>query len=240
MTWNRNRNLWEALFRWHGVSGGKVSDAEKAAQKQSAVEATQLQGMMTTQFKEQQDLLNKVIVPQLTQMATNPEGFGATALAAMQSQLINTVGSQLSSQEKSLKSQFATSNLPGLPSGVETALEANLGANAAGTEATGLQNISLANEQLKQQQREQGLSGLAGATSLEGAAPQSAGLALQGNQQNFDQSYKMAQQGGGIFSKILSGVIGAGLSFATGGLSNLATGAGSFLAGGGQALAGGG
>lgn len=239
MTWNRNRNLWETLFRWHGVSGGKVSDAEKAAQKQSAAEATQLQGMMTTQFKEQQDLLNKVIIPQLTQMATNPEGFGAKALATMQSQLINTVGSQLSSQEKSLKTQFATSNLPGLPSGVETALEANLNANAAGTEATGIQNISLANEQLKQQQREEGLSGLSQATTLEGATPQSAGLAVQSNQNNFDQSYKMAQQGGGIFSKILSGVIGAGLNFATGGLSSIAQG-GSFLAGGGQALAGGG
>src|SRR6266705_2694515 len=109
----------------------KVSDAEKAAQAQSAQESKYLQNMMQVQFKEQQDLLNNVLLPQLKQMATNPQGFGAKALADMQSKLINTVGSQFASQEKGLQERFATQNLPGVGSGVQEALRANLAQGAA-------------------------------------------------------------------------------------------------------------
>jgi len=231
MTWRERIELY--ISEGRTVSGGKVSEAEKAAQRQSAQESQYLQSMMKTQFKEQQDLLNKVLIPQLTQMATNPEGFGVKALAAMQSQLINTVGTQMASQEKSVQQQFATQNLAGLGSGVEEAIRANLAAGAAGTEAAGLQNIAIQNAQLQNQQREFGLSGLSSASSLLGQAPQSAGLGLQANQQNFEQSYKMAQQGS-LWQNLLGGVIGAGLNFATGGVSGLLQG-GSFLAGAGQA-----
>lgn len=204
----------------------KVSDAEKQAQAQSQQESQYLQSMMQTQFKEQQGLLNNVLIPQLTQMAQNPQGFGAQALAAMQSQMINTVGSQLSSQEKSLNNQFATQNMAGLGSGVNVALQAGLAQNAAGTEAGGLNQIAIQNAQLKNQQQQFGLQGLAGATSLLGAAPQSAGLGLQANQNNFGQSYQIAQQGN-LWQNLLGGVLGAGLNFASGGMSNLDTTGGS-------------
>jgi hypothetical protein len=191
---------------------------------------------MQTQFKEQQDLLNNVLLPQLKQMATDPQGFGAKALADMQSKLINTVGTQFASQEKGLQERFATQNLPGVGSGVQEALRANLAQGAAGQEAGGLMDIQLANEQQKERQREIGISGLAQASTLLGQAPGSAGLALQANQQNFDQSYQMAQQGS-LWQNLLGGVIGAGLNFATGGISGMLQG-GSFLTGGGQALGG--
>jgi hypothetical protein len=203
----------------------KVSQAEKDAQAQSAQESKYLQNMMQVQFKEQQDLLNNVLLPQLKQMATNPQGFGAKALADMQSKLISTVGSQFASQEKGLQERFATKNLPGVGSGVQEALRANLAQGAAGEEAGGLLNIDLANEQLKEQQRMAGISGLAGASTLLGQAPGSAGLSLQANQQRFDQSYKMAQQGS-LWQNLLGGVIGAGLNFASGGLTGLLGGGG--------------
>jgi len=204
----------------------KVSDEEKAAQAQSAQESKYLQNMMQVQFKEQQDLLNNVLLPQLKQMATDPQGFGAKALADMQSKLISTVGSQFASQEKGLQERFATQNLPGVGSGVQEALRANLAQGAAGQEAGGLMNIDLANEQLKEEQRMAGISGLAGASTLLGQAPGSAGLALQANDQNFQQSYQMAQQGS-LWQNLLGGVIGAGLNFASGGMTGLFGGGGS-------------
>jgi len=58
----------------------KVSGQEKAAENLTAQESRQLGTWMQTQFSEQQNLLNNVMIPQqLTQMATNPQGFGAQA-----------------------------------------------------------------------------------------------------------------------------------------------------------------
>jgi hypothetical protein len=230
MNWRERIDLY--ILEGRTVSGGKVSDAEKQAQQQSAQEATYLQSMMKTQFAEQQGLLNNVLLPQLQQMATNPQGFGAKALSAMQSQLINTVGTQLSSQEKSVQSQFATQNMAGLSSGVQAAIQANLAQGAAGQEAGGLQNLSIANAQLQNQQQQFGLTGLGQATSLLGAAPQSAGLGISANNAAFGQASQMAQQGS-IWQNLLGGVLGAGLNFATGGLSKL--GGNIFGGGGGQA-----
>src|SRR5215469_16277380 len=83
----------------------KVSRGEReAAGAQASVtralqsEAQSLQSMMRTQFAEQQGLLNNTIIPQLTGMATNPQGFGATAMAAMRAQAIGTIGTQTASQ----------------------------------------------------------------------------------------------------------------------------------------------
>jgi len=86
---------------------------------------------MQTQFLERQGLLNTVLIPRLTQMTMNPQGFGAQALAAMKSQTIGTIGSQLAAQQRGLQQQFATQNMTGLGSGVEAALGANLAQGAA-------------------------------------------------------------------------------------------------------------
>lgn len=214
----------------------KVSQAEKDAQAQSAAESKQLQDMMNTQFKESQALLNNVLIPQLTAMATDPQGFGAKALAAMQSTLINTVGTQLSSQEKSLQNQFATSNMAGLSSGVQAAIQANLAGNAAGAEAGGLSNIAIENAQLKNQQQQYALSGLNAASASLNQAPGTMSGAISSNEQRFQQAKTIASQGS-LWQNILGGVVGAGLNFATGGISGMLQG-GSFLAGGGQALGG--
>jgi hypothetical protein len=208
----------------------KVSNAEKQAQAQAQQESQFLQSMMKTQFAESQTLLNSVLLPQLKQMATNPQGFGAKALADMQSQLINTVGSQYASQTQNLQNRFAVSNAPGLGSGFQTALQANLAQGAAGQEAGGLMNIQLANEQAKLDQQRFGLGGLAQASTLLGQAPQSASLGLEANQNFANQAHTLATQGS-LWSNLLGGVMGAGLNFASGGLSNVLKG-GSFLGGG--------
>lgn len=210
----------------------KVSGQEKAAEASTASEAQMLQGWMGTQFQEQQNLLNKVLIPQLTQMVTNPQGFGAQALAAMRSQTIGTIGTQLSSEEKNMAQQFATQNMAGLGSGVQMAETYGLQQQAAGQEATGLQNIAIANAQAQQQQRQFGLQGLANASQLLGQAPQSAGLAVQASGTQFNEAYKMAQQGG-LMQNILGGLAGAGIGFLTGGPAGAALGGLKGVMGGG-------
>lgn len=210
----------------------KISGAEKQAQEQTVQESNFLQQMMQTQFAEQQQLLNSFLIPQLKQMATDPQGFGAKALANMQSQLINTVGSQYASQTQAIQNRFATQNMAGLGSGFQTALQANLAQGAAGQEAGGLLNIGLANEQAKLQQQQFGLSGLMGAEQELGAAPQSAGLAIQSNQNRFGQSYQMAKQGS-LWQNLLGGVVGAGLNMIAPGVGSLVGGAISGAGGGG-------
>ena len=233
----------------------KESDAQKAAQQQQtaltkqqlgieqqiASFSQQLQGIFKTQFAGQQSLLN-FLTPQLESMATNPLGFGATELAALQSNLINQVGSATTSAQQETNRQFATQNEAGLPSGVQAMTNAQILSSAAGARAGGLTNIALANEQLKTQQQqfaEQELSGPVMAGSL--ATPSGAGVSLSGlsaasganqgagnlNNQAFQQATQIQNQGG-LWKNILGGLMGAGLNFATGGLSNI-LGGGSFL-----------
>jgi hypothetical protein len=214
----------------------KVTGQETTAQSLNGWETSVMQSWMMNQFTEQQNLLTKTIIPQLTQMATNPTGFGASALSAMKSQLQDTLGTQLSSQQQSLQQNFASQNLAGLGSGVEQATSAMLGSQAASSLASGNEQINIANAQAQMQQQQFGLQGLMGAESALGALPQSAGLLGQLGGQQFSQAYNMAQQGS-LWQNILGGVAGAGLSALTGGLSNVFQG-GSFLSGMGGALSG--
>lgn len=202
----------------------KVSPAETAAQQQTALNAQWLSDMMRRQFSESQNLLNGTLLPQLTQMVTNPQGFGAKEVAAVRSQTIGTIGTQLASQQRGLQQQFATQNMAGLGSGVQAALSANLAQTAAGQEAAGLQDIAIQNAQMQQQQRQFGLQGLAGASQLLGQMPQSGALANQATGQQFQQAQQMATQGG-FFTNLITGM----LSSAAGGLTGGMTGGLGFL-----------
>jgi hypothetical protein len=184
-------------------------------------------GMMNKQFAQQQSIM-KMFLPQLQQMATNPQGFGAAAMAAMRSQTINTIGSQLASQQAGLRSQFATANMPGLGSGAQAAISATLAGGAAGAEASNLQQLSIANEQAKQQQQQYALTGMqqmAGMTGQQslgfgGLGVQAGSSAMQGFNQAFQNQATMAQQGDWWQNALIAGIGGAA-SLATGGLSNL-------------------
>lgn len=193
-----------------------MSAQEKAAENQTATEAQMMQGWMGTQFGEQQGWLNNIIMPQLQHMFTNPPGYNAQSLAAARSATIGTTGAQLSSEEKNLASQFATQNMAGLGSGVQMAETYGLQQQAAGQEATGLQNIAIANAQAQMQQQQWAGGQLMQGVNQLGQTPQSAQLALQASGTQFNEAYKMAQQGG-LLQNILGGIAGAGMGFLTGG-----------------------
>src|SRR5271157_3151713 len=120
-----------------GPSSGQV-----AAQQSQTDYTNQLMQVMKQEFALQTSAL-QYLMPQLQAMATNPQGFGATAYKQMQSELINNVGAQFGGAAKAANENFAVSNEAGLPSGVQSQVNAQISANAAGAEAGGLSNLSI-------------------------------------------------------------------------------------------------
>ena len=196
------------------------SQSESTAQAQSAAEASSMMADFTQQFGEQQSLLNNTLIPQLEGMISNPQGFGATAIADMNANLVNTVGQQALNAKQSSAQNFDTNNLAGLPSGVQQVVQSGIASGAGNAIASGSNQIQLANSQEKLQQQQQGLSGLMSAESALGAAPQTGALAENAKNSAFSQAYSMQQQGN-WWQPILGGVLNSGLSLATGGLGNL-------------------
>lgn len=209
------------------------SQAELTAQQQAAQESQDLQADFKSQFKEQQGLLNNFLIPQLEGMVNNPQGFGATALADMNANLVNTVGQQAKNANQTANANFDTNNMAGLPSGVQQVIKAQIASGAGNQVAQGSNQIQLANAQEQTQQQQFGLQGLAGAETALGAAPQTGQLQLSANQNSSQQAYQIAQQGS-WWQPIVGGLVSAGLGIATGGLSTIAQGAmGAFSSGGG-------
>jgi hypothetical protein len=220
---------------WELCCGGGATSQETSLQAQSAAEATQLQTDFNNQFADQQGLLKSFLIPQLEGMITNPPGFGATALADLNAQLVNNVAGQTANLRQEAQQNFGTNNMAGLPSGVQAVANAELGAQSAGAIEQGSSNIGLQNAQLQAQQRLFGLSGLQTAESALGAAPQTGSLMLRANQNSFNQASTIQQQNaaaGSWWKPIVGGLIGAGAGILTGGLSNLTSGLG-FMGGGG-------
>jgi hypothetical protein len=207
------------------------SDAQKTAQEQAQSEANTMQADFSSQFKEQQGLLNSFLIPQLEGMISDPQGFGATAIADMNANLVNTTGAQALNATKAANASFDTQNMAGLPSGVQQVIKSQIASGAGNEVAQGTNQIQLANAQEKLQQQQFGLQQLPGAEAALGAAPQTGQLSISANQNSANQAYQMAQQGT-WWQGLLGGALQAGLGFATGGLSTLASGAGGVFSGG--------
>lgn len=220
-----------------GVLSGH-SGQEETAWNQLGYETSIMNTWMVHQYSEMQNLLNKTIIPQLTQMATNPQGFGAQALSAMRSTLINQVGTQAASQTRQMQQNFASQNLAGLGSGVQQALAANIGQSAAGQEASGLNSIAIANANAQMQQQQYALSGLQGAVGQLGQLPQSAGLASQLANAEFSGAYNLSNQTG-MGQQLVSGLVGTGLN-ALGAMAGMPEPIGGMLGSLGSNIAGGG
>jgi hypothetical protein len=235
-----------ATYNWGGPGYAtyegfcKVSSAETSAyqaqanaENAMAKQSQAMVGIMNKQFAAQQSVLN-VLMPQLTAMAKNPQGFGAQAMAAMTSQMINTIGTQLTGQQQGLRQQFATSNMPGLGSGAEAAISSGLASSAAGAEASNIQQLDIANAQAKMQQQQFALSGMSGLAGMMGSQAMGAGgmamqgLGMQGQMANsmFQNAYTMNQQGSGWQNALTGALTGAGMLLGTMVMPGMGTAAG--------------
>jgi len=205
----------------------KESDAQKQAQAKQNEFNDSLLTIYKQQFAEQQQILTHLSAP-LEAMAEHPEGFGIDEYHALQAKIINDVGAQYSAAAKQNALEFATTNEAGLPSGVELTIEAATRAAAASAVAGKSTDLAIANEQLKQQQKEFALGNLESEAGLLGSeTTATGGQAGSGLQSEFQNATTVYNQGS-TWKNILNGVVGAGMGFLTGGLSNI-VGGGGFL-----------
>jgi hypothetical protein len=200
------------------------SAGEKTAAAQTAAMSQQLMTQFQQEFSESTEL-QSFLTAQLMPMITNPTGFTAQQTADLRSTLINSVDSQMASTTQQQQQAQAVSNEAGLPSGVASMNQAILQGEASSTESQGLLGIQEESAQLAQQRQQAAIGELA---QVSGQATQAgtslAGTAVNSNNSQFNQQETMQQQSTSMWSNILNGVLGAGLSFATGGLSNLTSG----------------
>ena len=117
--------------------------------------------------------------------------------------------------------------MAGLPSGVEAAIQSQIGSSAGNTVAQGLNQINLANQQYKNQQQMTALSGLQQIPGMLGMSPQVGGLLGGINGLSFNEGqtiYNQNQAGnfwGNLGQGLLGGLINGGASLLTGGLTGL-------------------
>jgi hypothetical protein len=210
--------------------GSSAPSTETTLQQQQAQESQALQNDFNKQFGEQQNFVQNFLKPQLESMYLNPTGFGATALADLDANLVNTTGAQAANARQAANASFATNNMAGLPSGVEQAIQSQINSAAGNTVASGKTQIQLANQQYKNQQQMTALSGLQNIPGMLGAAPQVGGLLTGANQAAFGEAktiYDQNQAGnfwGNLGQGLLGGAINAGAGILTGGLSNILQG----------------
>ncbi len=219
------------------MCGSGPSQAEKDAQAQSAAESAAMFKDFQTQFGEQQGFVNNFLKPQLESMYLSPQGFGATALADLDANLVNTTGVQAANARQASQAQFNTANMAGLPSGVEQAIQSQIGSAAGNTVAQGSNQIQLANQQYKNQQQMTALQDLQNIPQLMGMSPQVGGLLTSANQNSFKQADTINQESiagdfwGNLGQGLLGGLINGAAGVLTGGLTSL----GQMGGGGGQA-----
>jgi hypothetical protein len=209
------------------LCGSGASQSETTAQQQTAAEAQTLQNDFNVQWGEQQQFMNNLLLPNLRGMYTDPIGFGASAIADLDANLVNTTGIQAANAKQASQAQFGTANMAGLPSGVEQAIQSQIGSAAGNTIAQGSNQIQLANQQYKNQQQMYALSALQQIPGMLGGAPQVGGLLTGANQASFGMASTIQQQNqagdfwGNLGQGLLGGLINGAAGVLTGGLTSL-------------------
>ncbi len=167
----------------------KDSEAQQAElNKQLAASFAQNNAMQ----KSTLDYLNSKLKP----MIENPTGFSPEALTAMRTSASDTNATQFNDAQTALNDQLAArGGASSLPSGVDAQIRAQLSAAGANQEASTQNNITLQNEQLKQQNLWQAIGALSGnanaynPTGFANSATSGAGAVA-----NLGQAYKASQQ----------------------------------------------
>lgn len=224
MSWTR-----ESVREWiktgigapPSVSGGKGDQTAKAAENSQAEFGRTLQAAFTTQFGAQKGVLD-FLNAKLTAAMKNPQGMSPEGLAAARTSATQQSATDYSHAQAAVNGQLAARGGSTLPSGVDAQIRGSI-ASAGAQEESGAQNdITLQNEQLRQQNywnAVNGLSSVANQYNPNGFASEATGAnsSVGGLSQAFQASKK------GLLSDFV-GSLGSGLgkgisSFATGGLS---------------------
>lgn len=202
------------LISYFLFQGGKGDQTLKQSEQSQAALNQQLSQAFTTQFGKQSQILS-YLQGKLQPMIDNPTGFSPEALTAMRTQASDTNADQFNSAQTALNDQLAArGGASSLPSGVDAQIRGQLASAGARQEATSQNNITLQDEQLKQQNFWNAVNGLSGNAAqlnplgYSGGATQGAGAVA-----GLGQAYKASQQ-----SQLLGtlGAVAGGLGQAAG------------------------
>jgi len=202
------------------VSGGKGDNTLKQSEQQQAQLNQQLSQAFTTQFGKQSQILS-YLQGKLQPMIDNPTGFSPEALTALRTSASDTNSQQFNNAQTALNDQLAARGGAGaLPSGVDAQLRAQLAQGGAQQEASTQNQITLNDEQLKQQNYWNAINALSGnASQLNPLGYSGGATAGAGAVAGLGQAYKASQASpllgalGGIAGGVLSGAASKGKLF---------------------------
>jgi hypothetical protein len=199
-------------------SGDKTASENEKSQLQFS---NTLQASFATAFANNQAILQN-LTGKLSAIIQNPTGFSPQALTAARTNATDTVARQFQTASTAANAVAAAHGGDALPSGVSAQVSGQIAQGAATAQSQEQNQITLANEQQRQQNywnaisalggvaRTEDPTGYAGASSTAANASTNAGnLLLQSQQATW-----------GDIGGIISGVAGLGEAVATGGLSS--------------------
>lgn len=231
-----------------GLFGGCGPSAqENALQSQSMTFANILQQNYNTLFSNQLNVLNAInrSISPILAAGPNQQGFSGPQLAAYQTQAVNAAGAAATSAEQAARTYGAGQGgggTSGLTSGITKQIQAEIGTQAAvglGSQLNQITQADYAQGSANYWRAAGGMQALAGELSPN-AAESGAGSEIG---QAFGIASKVNEQNQSVMQTI-GGLVGAGASFLTGGISNLGAetfgeGVGDFFKGGISNLGGG-
>ena len=221
--------LTNMTFGWYAECKGQA----QAIATNTENFAQTLQGVFTQQLSTQQSQL-QALNTQLNNMITNPQGYSASGLAAMETAATTQNATNYANAQQSLNNQIQTmqGGNAGLPSGAAAMLEGQLQSSAANQQSQSQLGIAQANANVMLQQQSQGLSMLPGEIQAQGQLPGSASSVLTAQNNAFNQQNAIVSP----WMKLLQTAVGAAVGGFTGGLGNQL---GSNIFGGGSGLSAG-
>jgi len=192
---------------WALAKGDKTA---KEAEKQQLAFSKQLMDIFGKQFQHQMEIFN-FLKGKLEPMIDHPTGYSPEALAAMRTSATENITQQTDNAQRALQTQQFALGGRDLPSGVNEMQFGALKGLEAGKIADTQNQITLADENLKQQNYWNAMNALNGQQALLNPLGY-AGAANQGfgNVANLSQAYTQSQ-GPGI-AGILGGVVGGAFS----------------------------
>jgi hypothetical protein len=187
----------------------KGDSTAKQAEKQQLAFNTQLMSIFQQQFGQQSKIFD-YLKGKLQPMIDNPTGLSAEGLAAARTANTDQFSAAYQNAQRALNAKMAASGESTLPSGVGAQLnEALLNAEAA-DKATGQNQITMQNEQLKQQNYWNAVNGLTGQQAQLNPLGY-AGSATAGSGTVANLSQAVTASSGPTFGAILGGVAGGAL-----------------------------
>lgn len=184
--------------------------AKDTEQAQAAFTKT-LMSSFQTAFAANQGILSSII-PKLTEMMNNPQGFSPEELSLMKTKASDTVTAQTDAAQKAAGTYAASHGGADLGSGVQAQISGSIAGAGATEQERESSNIDIANEQERQQNYWRAIGGLQKTAEAEnptgyaGAANQSGDTTA-----NLSRAVLASQQAGWQnIGGIISGVAGLG------------------------------